>query len=157
VSIAVKDVKGERIGTWSRGIRVPGYEPDTLSVSSLILADKIEIANVQPRVAPREGTPSRYKRGESINVWMQAYNLAADRTKHQPSVLAIYDVANAGGKSVIHREEEIGKAVPLGDQVTLKQTFDSAGLQVGDYTLRVSVMDEVSKQRVAIDADFLVE
>jgi GWxTD domain-containing protein len=157
LSVAVKDINGERIGTWSRGIRVPGYEADTLSVSSLILADKVEVANVQPRVAPHEGTPSRFQRGEPINAWMQAYGLAVDQTSHQPSVRAIYDVANVGGKSVIHREEEMGKAIPLGDQVTLKQTFDSAGLQVGDYALRVSVIDEVSKQTASIAIDFRVE
>ena len=42
VDVVVKDVNGDRVGTWSHGILVPEYPDDKLASSSLILADDIE-------------------------------------------------------------------------------------------------------------------
>ena len=42
MDIVVKDVNGDRVGTWSRGIMVPEYSEDKLASSSLILADHME-------------------------------------------------------------------------------------------------------------------
>ena len=39
VDIVVKDVNGDRVGTWSKGIQVPDYADDRLEASSLIVAD----------------------------------------------------------------------------------------------------------------------
>src|SRR6266478_7466744 len=40
--IVVKDVNGDRKGSWSKGIVVPEYNDDKLSASSLIVADQME-------------------------------------------------------------------------------------------------------------------
>ena len=40
--IVVKDVNGDRVGTWSHGVVVPEYNEDKLASSSLILADHME-------------------------------------------------------------------------------------------------------------------
>src|SRR6266705_6100839 len=40
--IVVKDVNGDRVGTWSRGIVVPEFSDDRLAASSLIVADMME-------------------------------------------------------------------------------------------------------------------
>ena len=42
IDLVVKDVNGDRVGTWSRGIMVPEYNEDKLASSSLILSDKME-------------------------------------------------------------------------------------------------------------------
>jgi len=40
--IVVKDVNGDRVGNWSRGVAVPEFLDDRLSNSSLIVADQME-------------------------------------------------------------------------------------------------------------------
>src|SRR5215813_4878324 len=42
LDIVVKDVNGDRVGTWSKGIVVPGFDEDRLANSSLIVADLVE-------------------------------------------------------------------------------------------------------------------
>src|SRR5580704_4382625 len=42
LSIAVKDVNGDRKGVWARGIIVPEFSDDKLATSSLIVADQME-------------------------------------------------------------------------------------------------------------------
>jgi len=49
LDIIVKDVNGDRKGSWSKGILVPEYAEDKLASSSLILADLMEKAI--PRVS----------------------------------------------------------------------------------------------------------
>jgi len=41
LEVVVKDVNGDRVGTWRRGMQVPEFTDDKLSTSSLILADKM--------------------------------------------------------------------------------------------------------------------
>ena len=40
--VVVKDVNGDRVGTWSHGVLVPEFNEDKLASSSLILADHME-------------------------------------------------------------------------------------------------------------------
>src|SRR5271166_2333231 len=40
--VVVKDVNGDRVGTWSHGVQVPEYNEDKLASSSMILADHME-------------------------------------------------------------------------------------------------------------------
>src|SRR5690242_4944650 len=80
--IVVKDVNGDRVGTWSKGVRVPDFADDKLEASSLILADQMEpvaaknvgtgnfvigATKVRPRVPPSDGKPMSFKRDQKLN------------------------------------------------------------------------------------------
>src|SRR5207244_11636180 len=41
LDIVVKDVSGDRAGTWSKSLMVPDFSDDRLSASSLVLADEM--------------------------------------------------------------------------------------------------------------------
>src|SRR5207248_3796510 len=70
MDIVVKDVNGDRVGNWSKGMIVPDFSDDKLASSTLILADQLEavltksvgagnfvlgINKVRPRVEPADG------------------------------------------------------------------------------------------------------
>src|SRR5438045_3297724 len=72
LDLVVKDVKGDRVGTWSKGIMVPEFSEDKLASSTLIVADQMEkvpaknvgsgnfvigTTKVRPRVAGSDGKP----------------------------------------------------------------------------------------------------
>ena len=173
LDIVVKDVNGDRKGTWSRGVIVPEYSDDRLSASSLIVADSMEpvaaknvgtgmfvigATKVRPRVPTAEGKPASFKRNQKMNFWMQVYNLGVDDKTHKSSATVEYDVVNvATNKPVIHTVESTEKMGNVGDQVTLQKTLSAANLDPGTYRIQIKVSDNISKQSLDPTATFAVE
>ena len=173
LEVVVKDVNGDRVGTWRRGMQVPEFADDKLSTSSLILADKMyPVASknvgtgnfvigdtfVRPRVPGADGKPVSFKRDQKLNLWLQVYNLEMDEKTHKPSATVEYNVVNTTtNKPVIHTVESTEQMGNIGDQVTLKKTLSAANLQPGIYKLQIKVNDNISKQMVDPSTTFSVE
>jgi GWxTD domain-containing protein len=173
--IAVKDVNGDRKGSWSRGIQVPDFSDDKLATSSLIVADQMEqvatktigtgnfvigTTKVRPRVAPANGKPAVFKkdRDQKLNFWMQVYNLGVDEKTHKPSATFEYDIINmATNKPVVQKVESTDQMGNVGEQVTLQKTIAAANLQPGIYKIEIKVSDNISKQSIDPSAVFAVE
>ena len=172
--VVVKDVNGDRMGTWSRGIMVPDLSDDKgLTSSTLILADQMEkvpsksvgtgmfvlgSTKVRPRMDAADGSPAKFERNQKLNFWLQVYNLGVNDQSKKSSAQFEYDIVNAATKkAVLHAVEtsdEIGNA---GDQVTLEKSMSLASLEPGMYELTIKVNDNISKQSIAPTAKFVVQ
>jgi GWxTD domain-containing protein len=173
LDLVVKDVNGDRVGTWSRGIEVPNFSDEKLANSSLIVADDVEpvpttsvgtgmfvigTTKVRPRVAASEGKPAVFKRGQKVNFWMQVYNLSVDDKTHKPSATFEYDIVNAAtNKAIVHAVDSSDKMGNVGEQITLHKAVASANLDPGVYRIQIKVSDNISKQTVGPSATFAVE
>jgi GWxTD domain-containing protein len=173
VDLVLKDVNGDRVGQYSRGIRVPEFNEDKLANSSLILADVMEkvaaknvgtgsfvigTTKVRPRVEPADGKPATFKRDQRLNLWMQVYNLGMDDKTKKPSATIEYDIINQQtNKSVLHMVENTDQMGNTGEQVTLEKSMALNNLEPGLYRLTVKVDDNVSKQSIAPFARFAIE
>jgi len=173
LDIVVKDVNGDRKGTWSKGLQVPEFSDDRLATSSLIVADQMEpvatrdvgtgsfvigTTKVRPRVPPSDGKPVTFKRNQKLNFWMQVYNLGVDDTTHKPSATVEYNVVNATtNKPVIHTVESTDQMGNVGDQITLEKSLSATNLEPGTYRIQIKVNDNVSKQTVDPSVTFAVE
>ena len=170
--VVVKDVNGDRKGSWSQGVMVPEFSEDHLANSSLIVADQMEpvaaknvgtgnfvigATKVRPRVPSSDGKPVSFKRNQKVNFWMQVYNLSVDEKTHKASATFEYNVMDANNKQVIHTVESTDTMGNVGDQVTLQKTLSAANLQPGLYKIQIKVNDNVSKQTVDPTATFAVE
>lgn len=171
--VVVKDVNGDRVGSWSRGVQVPEYADDHLETSSLIVADQMEpvatknvgtgnfvigATKVRPRVPPADGKPASFKRSQKMNFWMQVYNLTVDEKTHKPSATVEYNVVNvATNKAVVHSIESTDQMGNVGEQLTLQKSLSAANLDPGIYRIQIKVNDSISKQTVDPTATFAVE
>jgi len=171
--IVVKDVNGDRVGSWSKGIQVPDFADDRLTASSLIVADLMEpvaaknvgtgsfvigATKVRPRVPPSDGKPVTFKRGQKMSFWMQVYNLTVDEKTHKPSATVEYNVINAAtNAAVVHTVESTETMGNVGEQVTLQKSLSAANLNPGVYRIQIKVNDNISKQTVDPTATFAVE
>jgi GWxTD domain-containing protein len=171
--VVVKDVNGDRIGSWKQGVQVPEYNEEKLASSSLILADIMEpvpaksvgtgnfvigTTKVRPRLAPANGKPVLFKRNQRLNFWMQVYNLTMDEKTHKPSATVEYSVVDAAtNKQIIHSTEQTEQMGNVGEQVTLQKTLAGTSLQPGIYRMNIKVNDNVSKQTVDPSVTFAIE
>ena len=173
IDIVIKDVNApDHIGTWQRSVNVPKYDDDQLAHSSLILADQmyrvpskdvgagnfvIGNTHVRPRVPTGIAVPITFHRADSLNFWMQVYNLGIGDNKQNGATIEYQVMDLATNKSVLDSSESTNKLNPNADQVTLEKTLPLAGLQPGKYSVNIKVNDGVRKQQFAEAASFIVE
>jgi len=174
IDIVIKDVNNpDHIGTWRRSINVPKYDDDKLSASSLILADEMErvpskdigagnfvIGNtrIRPRVPTGVAVPVTFHRAQSLNFWMQVYNLGIDEKSKQNGATIEYEIMDlTTNKAILQTEELTTKTNPNADQMTLERSLPLASLQPGKYELSIKINDGVSKQQIAESAPFVVD
>jgi len=172
--VVVKDVNGDRMGTWSHGVMVPEFNEDKLASSSLIMAEGLEkVATksvgagnfvigqtkfLHPKVAAADGKPAIYHQNQRMSFWMQVYNLQVDEKTKKPSARIEYEIVNlADNKPVLHSSETTEAMGNIGDQVTLEKALPLAGFHPGVYKLTVKVDDNVSKQQITPSVNFAVE
>lgn len=173
MDVVVKDVNGDRVGTWSKSVVVPEYSEDKLASSTLILADQMErvarqnvgsgnfvigTTKVRPRIEPSNGQPASFKRNERLNLWMQVYNLSADGATKKTNATVEYEIVNFQTKQpVVKAVESTDKMNNPGEQLTIEKSLSLAKLQPGIYQVTIKVNDLVSKQTIAPTAKFVVE
>jgi GWxTD domain-containing protein len=176
VDIVIKDVNNpDHIGRWSRSINVPKFDDDRLGHSSLILADEMrrvpskEIGGgnfvigdtyVRPRVAAggASATPVKFSRAQSLNFWMQVYNLGIDEKSKQNDATISYEIVDLGtNKPILNTQESTQKLSPHADQLTLEKSLPLASLQPGQYRVSIKVDDTVGKQHTEESAKFSVD
>ena len=173
VDVVIKDVNNpDHIGTWKRSINVPKYDDEQLAHSSLILADQmyrvpskdigagnfvIGNTHVQPRVATGIAAPIAFKRSQSLNFWMQVYNLGIGDNKQNSATIQYLITDMSTNKPVLDTSESTSKLSPNADQVTLEKSLPLASLQPGKYQVSIKVNDGVKKQQFAESAPFTVE
>lgn len=172
--VVVKDVNGDRMGTWSRGILVPDLSDDKgLTSSTLILADVMEkvpsksvgtgmfvlgSTKVRPRMDGADGSPAKFDRNQKLNFWLQVYNLGVNDQNKKSSAQFEYDIVNSSTKkAVLHAVETSDQIGNAGDQITLEKTMSLASLEPGTYELTIKVNDNISKQTIAPTAKFVVQ
>jgi GWxTD domain-containing protein len=173
IDVAVKDVNGDRVGTLVRSIRVPEFDEEKLSASSLILADIMERVpaktigsgsfiigdtKVRPRVDAADGKPASFKRAQRLNIYLQVYNLQQDQQTRKTRGSISYDIVNIQtNKSVLHADESSNVYGNTGDQITIEKSMPLANLDPGLYSLKITVNDDVTKQSINPSARFQVE
>ncbi len=172
--VVVKDVNGDRVGTWSRGVLVPEFTEDKLASSSMILTDHLdkvatksvgsgsfvigETKLAYPHLDAPDGKPAAFKRDQRMNLWMQVYNLQADEKTKKASAKIEYEIVNtANNQSVLDSSESTDTMGNVGDQITLEKSLALESFQPGIYKLTVKVDDNVSKQQIAPSVRFAVE
>jgi GWxTD domain-containing protein len=173
IDVVVKDVNGDRVGTWSRGIMVPEFPDDRLAASSLILADRMEKVPTKsvgsgnfvlgetklayPHLDSANGQPASFKHDQRMSLWMQVYNLQPDDKTKKTSANIDYEIVNVANNQPVLHSSESTDSIGRGDQVTLEKSLSLNSFQPGIYKLTVKVDDNVSKQQIAPSVRFVVE
>ena len=162
LSVVVKDDLNGHMGSMELGIRVPHFEEDKLSNSSLILADLIQqlptnLVGTGPFVIGgtkvRPSVNQTFTRDQNLGIYMQVYNLGVDPKTHKPAGQVQYDILK-DGKTILTKTEETAQLPNASQQLTLEKVMPLRSLQPGRYTVQIRVTDNVKNQTLTPTSAF---
>jgi hypothetical protein len=156
------------MGTYEKAIRIPSFDDETLSSSSVILADRLEkvatrdIGKGQFVVGSTKVRPSvseRFHAKDQLGIYFQVYNLGYDEKTRKPQGTIEYALLKDNGPQPVFQSQEnvadIAGASP--QQVTVEKLLPLDNLAPGKYTLQVKVTDKVNNKSITPTASFVVQ
>src|SRR5271170_2244917 len=131
--------------------RVPSKD---IGAGNFIIGD----TKIRPRVSTGVAVPVTFHRAQSLNFWMQVYNLGIDEKSKQNGATIDYQILDlATNKAILESQEMTTKLNPNSDQVTIEKSLPLASLQPGKYRVTIKVNDGITKQQIAGSAAFNVD
>jgi hypothetical protein len=154
LSIVLKDLNSNNVGTMEQRLPVPRMAPEQLTHSTLILADLIERVPTRQvgtgqfvigdtKVRPAVG--EEFSRDDRMGIYLQVYNLGISEETHKPDATIEYEVVQ-GDTSVFRHSETTADLERAGEQITLEKVLPLTNFTPGDYKLQIKVTDRVRNQ-----------
>lgn len=168
LNLVAKDITSGNMGTYEKAIRIPSFDDETLSSSSLILADRLEkvatrdIGKGQFVVGSTKVRPSvseRFHAKDQLGIYFQVYNLGYDEKTRKPQGTIEYALLKDNGpQPVFTTQENVADIVGASpQQVTVEKLLPLDNLAPGKYTLQVKVTDKVNNKSITPTASFVVQ
>lgn len=164
LDMGLRDVTSGNKGVNAIAFEVPRYDPAKLSTSTLILASKLRPTDPQDagarfvigsaKVIPN--VSGRFKQGQEVGIYLQAYNSGIDQTTLRPAVDVKY-VLMKDGKEVYSQPEDWSGLSDSGQRLTLARLLPTDWLPIGEYEVRVVMVDKVSGQIIENKSKFTLE
>jgi len=159
IDIVVKDMQSGNVGVVNRALTVPRFLDGNLTVSSLILADKVEALPPNQvgsgqfilganKVRPSVTSEFVRTRDKDLNLWFQVYNLKLDEATKKPSatVEMVFTKNNQEVKKVVEQSSELANAA---SQMTVIKSLPISDFEPGTYSVQVKVIDNLTKDITA--------
>jgi len=164
LSLVVKDTQSGKVGVVQRAIVPPRYDPETVSVSSVVLSNYIYLLDELPQGDPmfvlgdvkiRPSLDNTFSAVRPLGVYFQAYHLGLDQTTLAPYAKVKFRIKR-GKDTVVELQDETGEAIQYftSERTVFIQQLPIAGLEAGPYRLEVEVTDQVGQKVAAAETDF---
>jgi len=168
LNVVAKDIVGGNMTTYPMALNVPRFEDETLSTSSLILADLIEKVPTRSigtgqfvigdtKIRPR--LDDTFKRDEKLGIYLQCYNFGPDEKTKKPNGSIQYEITKAGTEKPVldYTEDVVQVPGASAQQVTVEKLLPLETLDPGQYTLKMKVVDKNRNQTLTPTANFTVK
>ena len=166
LSLVLKSLNNEKLGTGEARIELPQIPEGKLANGSLILADRLEkldglADDLEPfmmgdlKVVP--SVTNSFGPHSLVGIYMQVYNASIDQQRLEPELHVAYVILK--DDQVVRKIEDLrnNSMVFFSDQrVVLARSMPLLGLKTGRYRMRVVVEDQLTGERVMGEDDFTV-
>jgi len=166
LNIVAKDTVGGNTANYEMALNVPRMEDDQLFASSLVLADVIEKVPTKSigmgqfvigssKVRPR--MDGAFKRGEKMGIYLKLYNFQHEEKSNKPQGTVEYEIVRTSdNRRVLEFTEEATELEGSASQLTIEKLLPLAGMEPGQYTLRVKVTDRLKNSSLTQSAQFSI-
>jgi GWxTD domain-containing protein len=166
IDIVVKDMNSGNAGVVNHSLRVPRLPDEKLTLSSLILADRVDSIPANQvgtgpfmlgsnKVRPSVNSEFVRSRDKDVNLWFQVYNLKLDEATKKPSatVEMVVTKNNQEVKRIVEQSSELANAA---SQMTIIRSLPLSDFEPGQYSVQVKVTDNLTKDVIASQDNFTV-
>ena len=166
LDIVLKDTNNGNVGVVNARLAVPRFEDDSLSSSTLIVADEIKRVSAHDiglgqfvlgdvKVRPR--IDSSFVASDEMGVFLQVYNLKVDDKTHKADATVQYRVTMDKANDPVLKYDLGQDKLPLhGEEMTLENIITLGSLKPGKYKLEVAVTDNLTKKTITPATEFTV-
>ncbi len=156
LDVQVRDINSNTIGSAITAMAVPRFVDGQLAMSSLVLADRVTPATTaansfvfgEDRVLPN--VAGQFRGDQEMTVWSQIYGLKLSEGLHSSSASVRLSIVGSSHESTV-----VGVSGTT-STLTFKQPVPLKDFQPGQYSMRVDVTDNLSKETVSKTANFTV-
>jgi len=165
--VVVKDIVGGNMNNYETALSVPHMDDEKLMASTIVLADLIEkvptrsigvgqfvigTSKVRPRVT------ESFSRDEKMGIFLKLYNFGPDEKTQKPNGQIQYQIVKNGSNETIYDFTEDISSLPgaSASQVTVEKLLPLQNLQIGQYTLKLKIVDRNRNQTLTPSAQFSV-
>jgi len=167
LNVVAKDIVGGNMNNYEMALHVPYYDDAEFGMSSVILADLIEKVPTRSigagqfvigasKVRPRLG--ETFRRNEKMGIYLQLYNFQADEATKKLSGTIEYEVVKTADNTKIFDFTEDLAALEGSSptQTVIEKVLPLEGLEPGEYTLRMKVIDKIRNATLNPEVTFKV-
>jgi hypothetical protein len=155
IAIVVKDMNSGNAGAVNTNLPVPRFPDEQLTLSPLILADRID--SVSPnqvgtgafviganKVRPNVTNEFLKARDKDVNIWFQVYNLKLDEATKKPSA-TVEMIITRNNQEVKRTTEQSSQLANAASQMTVIKSMPVTDFEPGVYAIQVKVTDNLTK------------
>ncbi|MGH9341587.1 MAG: GWxTD domain-containing protein, partial [Acidobacteriota bacterium] len=164
LTMVAEDTQNKRVGMVEKAFLVPEFSSEELSLSSLILADKIRLADAERRytLSGYEIYPNvdgEFPHKGYFGIYLEAYNAALDSQRNEP-VIEVDFVIRSDGRVIDSSPQALPQSETtirnLGNRIVITKLFSLRHLAPGHYQFIARVQDKVSGERKERRTEFKV-
>jgi GWxTD domain-containing protein len=164
MDLVVKDLNSSRVGVLRRAINPPPFGTDHLSSSSLLLSNSIRIVEIGQEdvemfvlgdVKIHPSLAKVFTPAIPMGLYFQLYNAALDEATLSPHLSVTFRVFR-NGELVAETTDENGESTRYFSRgrVVILKLLGLAGLETGEYEIRVEAVDLLNEQRLVLSDQF---
>ncbi|MEE8348069.1 MAG: hypothetical protein V3R94_00745, partial [Acidobacteriota bacterium] len=144
----------EKVGTKSVGIILPQVSTEDLTLSSIVLADRIDLLEETVQASPYgpakvfPNVARVFEADQTLLLFYQLSNFQIDPSSRSGFLVSMAEIVSDTDK-ITGEELKIDNTNAENlDRLHLIHRFDLTGLSPGSYNLRLQVEDQISQQQV---------
>ncbi len=154
LDIIIHDANSEKVGTKSVGIILPNVSKETLTISSVVLADRVDFGAAVGQASPFgpakvfPNVSRVFKQDQALLIFFQLSNFEIDASSRSGYLVSMADIVRDSQKVVSQQLKIDNMNAANRERLHLVHRFDLAGLKSGEYDLVLEVQDQISDQRL---------
>ena len=152
LDVILHDANSEKVGTRSTGIILPKVSSDKLTISSVVLANRIEIQEEMDQASafgPAKVFPNisgAYLPDQTVLLFFQLSNFEIDASSQAGYLLSTAELRQGSQKLTSEQFTIDSSNAENRERLHLVHKFDLAGLKPGEYEVVLEIQDQIAEQ-----------